>query len=206
MHTIDFDFAIDGKVALITGGASGIGSAIADAFDKKGAQIAMVDLNKELAEHKAAQLKKAKAFQCNVADKDDVAAMVEAVYESFGCVDIVVNSAGIVDLAPAEELPFTAWQRTLDVNLTGSFLVCQEVGKRMIKTGGGKIINLASQAGSVAIEEHVAYCASKFAIIGMSKTFALEWGKYGITVNTLSPTVVLTEWEKKRGKVQKAMQ
>lgn len=210
MQKVDFDFSLEGKVALITGGASGIGSAIVDAFDQKGVQIAIVDLNKDVATQKAGQLKNAQAFMCNVADQEDVDAMVSAVYDAFGRVDILVNSAGIVDLAPAEDLSFSAWQKTLNVNLTGSFLVCQSVGKRMIAAGGGKIINLASQAGSVAIEGHVAYCASKFAIIGMSKTMALEWGQHGITVNTLSPTVVLTElgkkaWEGPKGDAMKAL-
>lgn len=210
MQKIDFDFAINGKVALITGGASGIGAAIADAFDQKGAHIAIVDLDEETAGQKADKLSTARAFKCNVANPADVAVMVDAVYEVFGRVDILVNSAGIVELAPAEELTFAAWKKTLDVNLTGSFLVAQAVGKRMIEAGGGKIINLASQAGSVAIEGHVAYCASKFAIIGMSKTLALEWGQHGITVNTLSPTVVLTElgkkaWEGPKGEAMKAL-
>lgn len=210
MQKVDFDFAIEGKVALVTGGASGIGAAIADAFDQKGASIAIVDLDEGAANQKVSKLSKARPFMCDVSNQDDVEAMVNAVYEAFGRVDILVNSAGIVELAPAEELDFTAWQKTLDVNLTGSFLVCQAVGKRMIDAGGGKIINLASQAGSVAIDGHVAYCASKFAIIGMSKTLALEWGQHGITVNTLSPTVVLTElgkkaWEGPKGEAMKAL-
>jgi len=210
MQKIDFDFAIEGKVALITGGASGIGAAIADAFDQKGVSIAVVDLDEEVAKQKANKLSKAKAFKCDVSNQDAVEDMVSAVYAFFGRVDILVNSAGIVELAPAEELSSTAWRKTLDVNLTGSFFVCQSVGKRMIDAGGGKIINLASQAGSVAIDGHVAYCASKFAIIGMSKTLALEWGKHGINVNTLSPTVVLTElgkkaWEGPKGEAMKAL-
>jgi len=196
-QSIDFDFPLTGKTALITGAASGIGGAIAEAFAKKGVRIAIVDLNEAAAEAKAASLSAAEAFACNVSDPAQVEATVAAVERAFGRVDILVNSAGIVELAPAEELSVAAWRKTIDVNLTGSFLMTQAVGRRMIAAGGGKIINLASQAGSVAIEGHVAYCASKFAIIGMSKTFALEWGKHGITVNTLSPTVVLTELGKK---------
>jgi len=196
-QSIDFDFPLTGKTALITGAASGIGGAIAEAFAKKGVRIAIVDLNEAAAEAKAASLSAAEAFACNVSDPAQVEATVAAVERAFGRIDILVNSAGTVDLAPAEELSVAAWRKTIDVNLTGSFLMTQAVGRGMIAAGGGKIINLASQAGSVAIEGHVAYCASKFAIIGMSKTFALEWGKHGITVNTLSPTVVLTELGKK---------
>lgn len=195
--SVDFDFPLSGKTALITGAASGIGAAIADAFAQKGVRIAIVDMNSQAAIAKAASLPGAQGFACNVADPAQVEVVVGSIEKALGRIDILVNSAGIVDLAPAEDLSLAAWQRTIDVNLTGSFLMSQAVGRRMIATGGGKIINMASQAGSVAIEGHVAYCASKFAVIGMSKTLALEWGKHGITVNTLSPTVVLTELGKK---------
>lgn len=207
---IDLDYSLNGKIALITGGASGIGAAIASAFAQKGAHVAIVDLDEDAAKKKAASLPGAHGFVCNVADPTAVADMVDAVEKTFARIDILVNSAGIVDLAPAEDLSIGAWQRTIAVNLTGSFLVTQTVGRKMIAAGsGGKIINMASQAGSVAIEGHVAYCASKFAIIGMSKTFALEWGKHGITVNTISPTVVMTElgkkaWAGPKGEAMKA--
>ena len=112
-------------------------------------------------------------------------------------------------LAPADELPLEYWDKTIAVNLKGTFLMSQAVGKAMIAAGRrGKIINLASQAGSVAIDQHVAYCASKFGVIGLSKVLAAEWGKHGICVNTISPTVVLTElgkkaWEGPKGEALK---
>ncbi|WP_434622248.1 GolD/DthD family dehydrogenase [Tabrizicola sp. M-4] len=207
---VDFNFGLDGKVALVTGAASGIGAAIADAFASKGAKVAVVDLNKEAAEKKAAGLSNAAAFSANVADQSSVSKAVWDVVAQFGRIDILVNSAGIVDLAPAENISLNAWQRTLDINLTGSFLMAQEVGRHMIAQKHGKIINLASQAGSVAIDGHVAYCASKFAVIGMTKTLALEWGRHGITVNSISPTVVLTDlgrkaWEGPKGEAMKAL-
>lgn len=207
---VDFNFGLDGKVALITGAASGIGAAIADAFASKGAKVAVVDLNEEAAEKKAASLSNAAAFSANVADQSSVSKAVWDVVAQFGRIDILVNSAGIVDLAPAENISLNAWQRTLDINLTGSFLMAQEVGRHMIAQKHGKIINLASQAGSVAIDGHVAYCASKFAVIGMTKTLALEWGRHGITVNSISPTVVLTDlgrkaWEGPKGEAMKAL-
>ena len=208
--SIDLNFSLKGKTALITGAASGIGAAIAEAFSQKGVRVGVVDLDGDAAKTKASSLDGACAFACNVTDPDDVAATVEAVHNAFGHIDILVNSAGIVELAPAEDLSIAAWKKTLDVNLTGSFLVAQAVGKHMIAAGGGKIINLASQAGTVAIEGHVAYCASKFAIIGMSKTLALEWGRHGITINTISPTVVMTElgkkaWDGAKGEAMKAL-
>ena len=195
--TLDFDFPLDGKTAIVTGAASGIGAAVADALDAKGVRLALLDLNEAAATAKAETLRSARAFQCNVADPVSVDAAVSAVADEYGRIDILVNSAGLVDLAPAEDLTLDAWKRTIDVNLTGSFLTAQAVGRLMIAQGGGKIINLASQAGTVAIDEHAAYCASKFGVIGLTKTLALEWGKYGINVNSISPTVVLTELGKK---------
>ncbi len=208
-QSLDYDFPLQGKTALVTGAASGIGAAIADALAAKAVRVAVVDMNADAAAAKATALPDAIAVACNVADPASVASAVAKVADAFGRIDILVNSAGIVDLAPAEEISLQAWQRTLDVNLTGSFLVAQEVGRHMIARGGGRIINLASQAGSVAIDQHVAYCASKFAVIGLTKTLALEWGQHGITVNSISPTVVLTDlgkaaWAGPKGEAMKA--
>ena len=196
---IDLSFPLSGKAAFVTGGGSGIGAAIAEAFVKKGAKVAVVDINDQVARAKADALgESALPFVCDVSNAASVNATVSSVVSAFGRVDILVNSAGVVYLAPAEDLSLEHWERTIDINLKGSFLVTQAVGTVMIAAGhGGKIINLASQAGTVAIVEHVAYCASKFGVIGMSKTFAAEWGKHGICVNTISPTIVLTELGKK---------
>lgn len=210
MVTPTFDFSLSGKIAVVTGAASGIGAAIAQAFAAKGAHVALLDMNLEAASARAAELPGARAFTCNVTDAASVGAAVAAIQAEMGGIDILVNSAGIVDLAPAEELTATAWDRTIAVNLTGSFQMAQAVGRAMIAAGkGGRIVNLASQAGSVAIDGHVAYCASKFGIIGVTKTLALEWGRHGITVNSISPTVVLTDlgrkaWDGPKGEAMKA--
>jgi NAD(P)-dependent dehydrogenase (short-subunit alcohol dehydrogenase family) len=197
--SLDLDFSLKGRRALVTGGASGIGAAICDAFAAKGARVAVVDLNAPAAGAKAKAIGSgAMSVACDVSDPASAQKAVDAVLAEFGRIDILVNSAGVAVLAPAEELPLDAWDRTIDINLKGAFLMSQAVGKAMIAAGrGGKIINLASQAGSVAIDQHVAYCASKFGVIGLSKVLAAEWGKHRICVNTISPTVVLTELGKK---------
>lgn len=204
-------FSLSGKVAVVTGAASGIGAAIAETFADRGARVALLDMNLDAARSRAAGLTGAVAIACNVTDAKSVDGALTEVRAQLGAPDIVVNSAGIVDLAPAQDLSQGAWDRTMAVNLTGTFLVAQAAGRMMIAEGkGGRIVNLASQAGSVAIEEHVAYCASKFGVIGLTKTLALEWGRHGITVNSVSPTVVLTElgrkaWDGPKGEAMKAL-
>jgi D-threitol dehydrogenase (NAD+) len=207
---VDIGFSLEGKTALVTGGASGIGAAIAEAFVTKGARVAVVDRSGEAAEETVARLGgSAAAFPCDVTSDSDVAATVPAVADRFGPIDILVNCAGIVILAPAEELAVSDWDATLNVNLRGTFLMAQTVGKTMLAQCGGRIINMASQAASVALDQHAAYCASKFAVVGLTKVLANEWGGRGITVNTISPTVVLTElgrqaWSGAKGDALKA--
>jgi NAD(P)-dependent dehydrogenase (short-subunit alcohol dehydrogenase family) len=204
-------FSLSGKVAIVTGAASGIGAAIAEAFSAQGARVALLDMNLDAARARASALPGSVALACNVTDPASVAEAAASAEAALGPADILVNSAGIVDLAPAEDLSLAAWDRTIAVNLTGTFLMAQEIGRRMIAAGkGGRIVNLASQAGSVAIDGHVAYCASKFAVIGVTKTLALEWGRHGITVNSVSPTVVLTDlgrkaWDGPKGEAMKAL-
>jgi len=120
-----------------------------------------------------------------------------------------LNRAGLAILAPAEEFTVKAFDTTINVNLKGTFLVCQAVGRHMLAQGRGKIVNMASQAASVALDQHLAYCASKFGVVGLSKVLASEWADRGITVNTVSPTVVMTElgrkaWEGPKGDALKA--
>ena len=202
---LDLTFSLAGRIALVTGGASGIGGEIAGMYATKGAHVAVVDLREDAAVARAAEIGNgSRAFACDVSDPDSVTAVADAVIDAFGRVDVLVNSAGVVMLAPAEDLSVSAWDLTLDVNLKGTFLMCQAVGRHMLRAGRGKIINLASQAASVALDEHVAYCASKFGVVGVSKVLASEWAGRGVTVNTISPTVVLTElgrkaWEGPKG-------
>ena len=208
--TLDLTYGLGGKVALVTGGASGIGAAVADTYALKGARVAVVDIDGDAARVKARELGDGSAgFACDVSDPAAVGSAVAAVLAAYGRIDVLVNSAGVALLAPAEELATSAFDTTINVNLKGTFLMCQEVGRHMLGAGGGKIINLASQAASVALDQHVAYCASKFGVVGLTKVLASEWAGRGVTVNTISPTVVLTDlgrkaWEGPKGDALKA--
>ena len=196
--TIDMTFPLKGKVAVITGGASGIGRAIAEAFASKGVIVAVADLQMDAAKDFAKELgNNSSAHLCDVTSVESIATAVSEIYALHSKVDILVNSAGIVALAPAEKLEKSAWDITIAVNLSGTFFMSQEIGKRMLDQGSGKIINLASQAGSISLHDHAAYCASKFGVIGVTKVLASEWANRGVTVNSISPTVVLTELGKK---------
>jgi len=207
----DLTFSLTDKVAVVTGGASGIGAAIGRAFVAKGAKVAVADLALDAAEAAAAQLGNGcAAFACDVSDPAAVTATVQAVLDHYGHIDILVNCAGIGPLAAAEDLSIDVWDSTMDVNLKGTFLMSQTVGRAMLAQGRGKIINLASQAATVALDGHLAYCASKFAVVGLTRVLASEWGGRGITANTISPTVVLTAlgrqtWGGARGDAFKAM-
>lgn len=195
---LDKVLKFDGKVVVVTGGASGIGLAIATAFAKQGASVAVVDLDLEKAELVAKDLGGvARGFACDVADHGSVEKTTAAIQAHYSVVDILINSAGIVALAPAETLSLNSWNRTIDVNLSGTFFMSQTIGRLMLDQGGGKIVNMASQAASIALADHVAYCASKFGVLGITKVLASEWAGRGVNVNSISPTVVLTELGKK---------
>jgi len=196
----DTNFGVSGRVALITGAAQGIGRAIAELFAAKGASLILVDVNSDV-ETAAKELRSGgSAVMSIIADLTDPAAIntiVERGVGEFSRIHILVNNAGVVFLDDAESLPVDYWDDTMAVNLRAPFLLAQAVGRHMIHSGGGKIINMASQAGLVALDRHVAYCASKAAIISMTKTLAYEWGEFNINVNCISPTVILTELGKK---------
>lgn len=187
------EFRLDGKVAVITGAASGIGLAVAKLFAEKGAFVCALDVNLEKARETAASLPMAKAYRVDVSDNLSINKAVDAILKNHENIDILVNSAGIGPVEWAKDYPEADWNRTMAINLNGTFFMSQKVGCAMIESkNGGKIINLASQAGIVAIDKHVAYSASKAAIISVTKSLGYEWGKYNIQVNAISPTATMT--------------
>ena len=203
------DFSLDGKVAVVTGGASGIGSAIVDAYAAKGATVVVLDKAMEAAQQKVEDGTAAAAFSCDVTSEQSVVDAVDAVRAQFGRIDVLVNSAGIAVTDPAEQLTVEAWDQTMAINLRGAFLVSQQVGRILLAQGSGTVISLASQAATIALPGHLAYCASKFGLVGMTKVLALEWAGRGVTANTISPTVVMTPlakelWDNPEGDALKA--
>lgn len=190
----DPEFSLKGKTAVITGGAAGIGYATAELFAKKGVNLVLADLNPKADEIAKKLEKNAIGVAGDVTDGEYRKTVLEKAAKAFGQVDILVNCAGIVALEKAEILPESFWDRTMEINLKASFMMAQLFGKYFIDNGiPGSIVNIGSQAGVIALDKHVAYCAAKGAIIAMTKVLALEWGQYGIRVNAVSPTVVLTE-------------
>ncbi|ENQ7571718.1 D-threitol dehydrogenase [Listeria monocytogenes] len=194
----DKDFNITDKVAVVTGAASGIGKAMAELFSEKGAYVVLLDI-KEDVKDVAAKINPSRtlALQVDITKKENIEKVVAEIKKVYPKIDILANSAGVALLEKAEDLPEEYWDKTMELNLKGSFLMAQIIGREMIATGGGKIVNMASQASVIALDKHVAYCASKAAIVSMTQVLAMEWAPYNINVNAISPTVILTELGKK---------
>lgn len=209
---LDLDLGLEGKTAVITGGAAGIGNQTAEFFLKQGCNVVLADLNpgvNDVAKEMGGD--KAIGVAGNVCDAAYRQSVIDEGVKAFGQIDFLINCAGIVALDDAEVISAEYWNRTIDINLSASFFMAQAVGKYMIDNGvKGSIVNIASQAGVVALDKHVAYCAAKGGIIAMTKVMALEWGEYGIRVNAVSPTIVLTAlghkaWDGPAGEAFKPM-
>ncbi|WP_428945971.1 GolD/DthD family dehydrogenase [Pantoea sp. FN060301] len=214
-YGVDINMDLSGKVAMVTGGLGGIAMASNEMLLAKGASLALLypAFEQDKVGEVAGQFDRDRVqfFECDVTDPDSVEKAVSAVEAHYGQIDILVNCAGYVMLQPVLETDFSEWQKQVAVNLTGPFLCSQAVAKRMVKAGrGGKIINIASQAASIAIDNHVAYTSAKAGLLGMTKVMAKEFAPHKINVNTLSPTVVLTPmgekaWRGEKGEAMKQL-
>jgi D-sorbitol dehydrogenase (acceptor) len=187
-----------GKVAMITGGARGIGRAFAESYVEEGAKVAVADIDLAAAEKSAAEIgASCVAVHLDVAKLDSIAAAVDAVVTRFGRIDILINNAALFDLAPIVEITEASYNRIFSVNVRGVLFTMQAVARHMIaRGGGGKIINMASQAGRRGEALVAVYCASKAAVISLTQSAGLNLIKHGINVNAIAPGVVEGEhWD-----------
>jgi NAD(P)-dependent dehydrogenase (short-subunit alcohol dehydrogenase family) len=178
------------QAALITGGAQGIGRVIALTLAQEGARVVVVDINPDGAAEVAQEVS-GLAIACDVTDETQVEAAVQRTVKEFGQLDILVNCAANIDPAmKVVDMPLEVWERTIAVDLTGTFLCCKHALKAMIPRKRGRIINLSSVAGKMAYPLRASYATAKMGIISLTMTLALEYGEHGITVNAICPAPV----------------
>lgn len=185
---------LDGRLALVTGAGSGIGAAVTRRFVEEGARVAAVDVRGDAAEEVARELGTSiVAVQADVADEAAVIAAVERA-EGLGGIDVLVNVAGVGSTTNAPDTPLEVWERVMAVNARGTFLCCKHVIPRMEARGGGAIVNVASVAGLVGLRNRAAYCASKGAVVALTRALAVDHVGAGIRVNAVCPGTIDTPW------------
>ena len=189
---------LDGKIALVTGAGSGIGKAVAQAVAEAGADCAATELPDKIGDLDSVCAEidrlghKALPMPLCLPDLESIDALVSRVVDEMGRIDILINNAGVNIPRSALELSEEEWDGVLDVNLKGLFFLSQRVAREMVETGGGKIVNMASQNGVVGYYKRAAYCSSKAGVVNLTRVLAIEWAEYGINVNAVGPTFILT--------------
>jgi len=194
------EFFLPNKVALVTGASRGIGRYLAQGLARYGADIIATGRTVSQLEEAAQEIRqlgrRCLVVPMDITQKADIEKGVEKAFQHFGRIDILVNNAGINIPKPALEVTEEDWRRVLDSNLTGLFFCCQAVGRIMVNQKSGKIINISSQTGTVAIQWRAAYCSSKAGVNLLTKVLALEWGPHNINVNAVAPTFIETPMTK----------
>jgi len=190
-------FDLSGKSAIVSGGAMGIGKAIAERLSEAGAAVVIADIDptqgRETAEELSGKKRKAIFQKTDVSSLADIEATIELAEERFGGIDILVNNAGIFPLMPALDLGEELWERVLDINLKGAFFFARQAARKMIIRGhGGRIINIASIDAFKPLGNLAHYDASKGGVVMMTRSLALEWGKHNILVNAIAPGFIKT--------------
>ncbi|SRR6266700_3945473 len=195
MGTAIFDFS--GEVALITGGSRGLGLEIAQAFAAAGATVVITARREQWLQEAAQVLREqgatVHALLCDVADATSVETMLQQALDACGKIDVLVNNAGLTWGTPAEDMPLERWHQVIEANITGTFLMSQQIGRHMLARGKGAIVNIASIAGLGGGQLNtVGYNASKAAVINLTRALAIEWGARGVRVNAVAPGMFRT--------------
>jgi 3-oxoacyl-[acyl-carrier protein] reductase/pyridoxal 4-dehydrogenase len=183
---------LDGRVAIVTGGAQGIGRAIADKLHAEGAEVAVVDINGEGAAATASRLD-GLAITADISSEQDAERMARETLDRYGKIDVLVNAAAIVPFIPWDEVDFAYWRKLLSVNLDGAYLVSRAVEGPMREAGYGRIVQIASNAFLAGTPNMGPYLAAKGGVVGLTRALATELGKYGITANAVAPGITRTE-------------
>ncbi|MFS0576440.1 SDR family oxidoreductase [Sporosarcina sp. 179-K 3D1 HS] len=196
-------FNLSEKVAIVTGGGRGLGARIAEAYAEAGANVVVCSRDFPACQEMSEKLKtygvESLAFECDVTNKEQVENVVNNTFGRFGRIDILVNNSGATWAAPIEDMSYDAWKKVMDVNITGTFLMSQAVGKVMIEQNSGKIINITSIAGFGGTPPYMqatGYNTSKGAVMTFTKDLAVKWGQYNINVNAIAPGFFPTKMSK----------
>ena len=194
-------FGLDGRIAVVTGGASGLGASFSRGLAGAGATVVIADINEELAATVVGEIEaaggKAEVRPVDVTDVPAVNAFADALVEAHGRVDVLVNSAGAAHRSPIESFSEEAYDRILALNLKGTYFMSQAIGRKMIDQGKGSIVNIASIGGFIAYPHSSAYLASKGGVVQTTRSFALEWIGHGVRVNAIAPGLCETPLLKK---------